>query len=289
MPPGVRPAVIQVTVPGFTYSHAYFDFPYQPDQYSYTRAMVAAGYAVFDLDRISTGRSSQPLSTDAYTIHLAVQALRRVRFTTVEMVAHSLGPQIAAVKVGTYHDVDGLVLTGFSNHGNLGSDATAILGFEPAALDPMFALLGYDPLYMTFKTHGISQFYYPPTTDPNVIAEDDATKSIATSTEVADSVAQGAALTRPTSQITVPVLIVNGDHDGLFCGAGTACDTPANLYRDEAPFFTASSCLSTVIVPQTAHDLNLSTTAPRTYATILDWSLRNFGLNGHPPAPCNPQ
>ncbi len=295
LPSGPRPAVVQVTVPGFTYNHAYFDFPYQPDQYSYTRAMVAAGYAVLDLDRVSTGRSSHPLSTevtfgtDAYTIHLAVQALRGMGFSTVEMVAHSLGSQIAAVEAGTYHDVDGLVLTGFSNHGNVGGDATAILGFEPAALDPMFAPLGYDPLYMTFKTHGIPQFYYPPTTDPNVVAEDDATKSVATSTEVAGSVAQGSALTGPTSQITVPVLIVNGDHDELFCAAGTACDTAADLYRDEAPFFAASSCLTTAIVTQTGHDLNLSTTAPQTYATILNWSLSNFGLNGRPPAPCNRQ
>lgn len=293
MPPGQRPAVVQITVPGFTYNHGYFDFPYEPDRYSYTRVMIAAGYAVFNIDRISTGRSSHPLSTevtfdtDAYTIHLAVQALRGAGFGKVEMVAHSLGSQIAAVEAGTYHDVDGLVLTGFSHHGNLGSDAMAILGFEPATLDPMFALLGYDPLYVTFKTHGIAQFYYPPTTDPNVVVVDDATKSVATTTEVAGSVAQGTALLGPTSKITVPVLIVNGDHDALFCGAGTACNTAANLYRDEAPFFPASSCLSTDIVPQTGHDLNLSTTAPQTFAAILAWSRINVGLNGRASAPCN--
>jgi pimeloyl-ACP methyl ester carboxylesterase len=295
LPPGSRPAVVQLTVPGFTYDHAYFDFPYQPDQYSYTRAMLAAGYAVFDLDRIGTGRSSHPLSTeitfgtDAYTIHLAVQMLRGLGFSGVEIVGHSLGSQIVAVEAGTYHDVDGVVLTGFSNHGNLASDATAALGFEPAALDPEFALVGYDPLYMTFRTHGIPQFYYPPTTDPGVVAEDDATKSVATTTEVAGSLAQGSSLVSPTSQITVPVLIVNGDHDGLFCGAGTACDSAANLYRDEAPFFGAMSCLSTVTVPHTAHNLNLSTTASQTFATIRNWSTGHVGLKGRQRAPCGPQ
>ncbi len=295
LPPGSRPAVVQLTIPGFTYDHAYFDFPYQPDQYSYTRAAVAAGYAVFNLDRIGTGRSSRPLSTeitfgtDAYTIHLVVQTLRGLGFGGVEIVGHSLGSQIVAVEAGTYHDVDGVVLTGFSNHGNLVSDATAALGFEPAALDPKFALVGYDPLYMTFRTHGIPQFYYPPTTDPGVVAEDDATKSVATTTEVAGSLAQGSSLAGPTSQIAVPVLIVNGDHDGLFCGFGTACDSAASLYRDEAPFFGATPCLSTAAVPQTAHNLNLSTTAPQAYAAILNWSVGHVGLNGPQPAPCGPQ
>ncbi len=295
MPPGLTPPVVQLTVPGFTYDHAYFDFPYQPDRYSYTRAAVAAGYAVFDLDRIGTGRSSRPLSTattfgtDAYTIHLVVQTLRGMGFKGVEIVGHSLGSQIVAVEVGTYHDVDGVVLTGFSNHGNLAGDATAALGFEPAALDPAFALAGYDPLYVTFRTHGIPQFYYPPTTDPGAVAEDDATKSVATATEVAGSLAQGSSLAGPTSQIAVPVLVVNGDHDGLFCGFGTACDSAASLYRDEAPFFGATSCLGAAVVPQTAHNLDLSTTAPQAYAAILDWSVGHVGLGGRQPAPCGPQ
>ena len=295
VPPGPRPGVVQLTVPGFTYDHAYFDFPYQPDRYSYTRAAVAAGYAVFDLDRIGTGGSSHPLSTaitfgtDAYTIHLVVQMLRGMGFGGIEIVGHSLGSQIVAVEAGTYRDVDGVVLTGFSNHGNLAGDATAALGFEPAALDPAFALAGYDPLYMTFRTHGLPQFYDPATTDPGVVAADDATKSVATATEVAGSLAQGSSLAGPTSQISVPVLIVNGEHDGLFCGFGTACDSAANLQRDEAPFFGASPCLSTAVVAQTAHNLDLSTTAPQTYAAILAWSVGHVGLNGRPPAPCGPE
>lgn len=295
LPPGPQPAVVQLTVPGFTYNHAYFDFPYRPNQYSYTRTMLAAGYAVFDLDRIGTGRSSHPFSTeitfgtDAYTIHLAVQMLRGMGFSSIEIVGHSLGSQIVAVEVGTYHDVDGVVLTGFSNHGNLASDATAALGFEPAFLDPEFALVGYDSLYMTFRTHGIPQFYYPPTTDPRVVAEDDATKSVATTTEVAGSLIQGSSLVSPTSQITVPVLVINGDHDGLFCGGGTACDNAADLYRDEAPFFGATPCLSTAVVPHTAHNLNLSTTASQTYATIRNWSTGHIGLKDRQPAPCGPQ
>jgi len=294
LPPGPRPAVVQLTVPGFTYDHAYFDFPYQPDQYSYTRAAIAAGYAVFDLDRIGTGRSSRPLSTavtfgtDAYTIHLAVQALRGMGFGAVEIVGHSLGSQIVAVEAATYHDVDGVVLTGFSNHGNLVGDATAALGFEPAALDPLFATAGYDPLYMTFRTHGIAPFYDPATTGPGVVAADDATKSVAASTEVAGSLAQGSSLAGPTPQIDVPVLVVNGDHDGLFCGFGTACGSAAELYRDEAPFFGATPCLSTAAVPQTGHNLNLSTTAPQSFAVILRWSAGHVGLNGGQPAPCGP-
>src|SRR5258708_5776895 len=43
--PAIGPGnTIQVLVPGATYDHIYWDFPYQPKIYSYVRAMNAAGY-----------------------------------------------------------------------------------------------------------------------------------------------------------------------------------------------------------------------------------------------------
>ena len=39
----------QITLHGITYSHLYWDFPFQPETYSYVRRATAAGYAVLNL------------------------------------------------------------------------------------------------------------------------------------------------------------------------------------------------------------------------------------------------
>ncbi|HSG40212.1 MAG TPA: alpha/beta hydrolase, partial [Thermoanaerobaculia bacterium] len=50
----------QITLHGITYSHLYWDFPFQPETYSYVRRATAAGYAVLNLDRIGIGQSDHP-------------------------------------------------------------------------------------------------------------------------------------------------------------------------------------------------------------------------------------
>ena len=75
---------LELTVPGGTYGHIYWDFPYEPQTYSYVYAANAAGYSTFNIDRIGTGLSSHPslsvvdvtMNTNAYVIHEIVQDLR---------------------------------------------------------------------------------------------------------------------------------------------------------------------------------------------------------------------
>ena len=57
---------IQITLHGSTYSHLYWDWPFQPETYSYMRRATAAGYAVLNLDRIGIGQSDRPPAADGH-------------------------------------------------------------------------------------------------------------------------------------------------------------------------------------------------------------------------------
>src|SRR5579859_2188160 len=120
---------VQLLLPGATYGHVYWDFPYEPQTYSYVRALNAAGYSTFNSDRIGTGQSSHPdlnlvtvtVNVDALIIHEIVQDLRSgsiggQQFARVLLVGHSLGSAMSWIEAGTYHDVDGVIITGMTHH-----------------------------------------------------------------------------------------------------------------------------------------------------------------------------
>src|SRR5438552_5236369 len=71
--PAGRP--VEVLVPGFTYAHAYWDFPFTPQVYSYVRAATDAHNITFAVDRLGTGQSSYPpsalltASAHVYALH----------------------------------------------------------------------------------------------------------------------------------------------------------------------------------------------------------------------------
>ena len=144
---GEAPDTVQLLVHGGTYNSAYWDLPYQPERYSYQRDMAAHGYATFAADQLGAGRSSRPLSLPlsvwaaAESTHEVVGHLRAghvggVRFAKVVIVGHSVGSGVVAVEASTYHDVDGVVLTGITHLPALPVLAIgAALGLQPALLD----------------------------------------------------------------------------------------------------------------------------------------------------------
>ncbi len=56
--------VLHVLISGATYGSLAWDFPYQPERYSYVRALNRAGVATLNLDRLGIGASSHPDSAD---------------------------------------------------------------------------------------------------------------------------------------------------------------------------------------------------------------------------------
>ena len=305
---------IQVLVSGATYGSWYWDVPYQPSRYSYVQAANQAGFATFNFDRIGIGQSSHPASTsvtlqsNAYVVHQLIQDLRAGtidgnQYDKVVMVAHSLGSLIAWTEAGTYHDVNGVVVSGILHAFYLPGMVNFISTLYPAALDPKFLGKIIDPGYLTMRPGTReSVFYYPPDTDPAVVQLDEQAKQTATITE-----AQGAYLDElpgtlrpvtgvlcsivpgicdgPTSwlaygitrQINVPVLDVVGQYDSLFCGgpnAANQCQNVSQLQAQESAYYTdlAPGCFKLATLPLAGHDLNLELNAQDWFSMANDWS-----------------
>jgi pimeloyl-ACP methyl ester carboxylesterase len=269
---------VQVLVSGTAYDESYWDFPYQPDTYSYLRAATSAGFTVFNVDRIGIGPSTHPLSTEvsipsnAFTIHQAISQLRAgtvdgIGYDRVVIVGHSLGSLIAWYEAGTYHDVDAVVASGILHSFDALGVAKFLTTLYPAALDPKFFGTIVDPGYLTTLpgTRGES-FYYAPNTDPEVVTTDEALKQTATVPEavgvfeqelpgvlrplsaplcnLTPSLCDGIASSLVygiTRQIDVPVLSVIGQYDGLLCGGANgpnACSDVNAVRQNESVYYT---------------------------------------------------
>ncbi len=290
---------IQIALHGATYSHLYWDWPFQPETYSYMRRATAAGYAVLNLDRIGIGQSDHPpagdvtIQANAYVVHQIVQALRsgdlvvpsfgRIAADRVALVGHALGSAVSIQEAATYGDVDGVVLTGVSH------TVTPVLGsilgsFYPAGLDPRFAGQGIPAGYLTSQPGNRGVFYHLPSADPLVLAIDEQTKETVTTGELGTAVpALGL-----SGGVHVPVLVAVGDLDRSFCGP-PSCTASGSL-AIEPSFYPPDACAEAVAIPDAGHSLNLHFQAPLAYDAILEWMDRRVGSDARVPAPspCQP-
>jgi len=288
-PPGERPATVQVLLHGLNYSHVYWDFPFQPGQYSYVRWANRAGYATFNLDRIGVGHSSHPpsgqvtLESNAFTIHQVVAALRGGAtaghtFEKVILVGHSFGSEIAKLEASVYGDVDALILTG-SGH-RISPSAAAILAQLGQSVQEVPRLAAEvppgDPGYVTVQGASRPEIMYNlPDADPRVIALDIATRETNTLGEIftiGDALAPAV-----TANLRLPLLIVDGGKDRLACAPdATDCSSPASLEAAEQPFYPETR-VEAVVIPDAGHAVNLHLDAPTAYRAIIAWTDRHVG------------
>jgi pimeloyl-ACP methyl ester carboxylesterase len=270
IPAGRPPTTVQLLIHGATYNRLYWDFPYQPERYSYQRDMASHGYATFAIDRLGTGQSTKPLSVtllamvEAVSIHQIVGHLRAgrvggVRFERVVLVAHSLGSGVATLEAATYHDVDGVILTGTTH---LVSPLEVVKSFatylHQVPLDPQLRNKGGDPGYATTRP-GLrgSIFYAIDDADPQVIATDEATKDEAPPIGVGTALVFGN-LGPISRRIDVPVLVAVGEKDFAFCGSlSSDCSSAEVLRRQEAPYFAQAAHLSTFVLHGSGHSIAL--------------------------------
>ena len=282
VPPGANPDTVHILVHGGTYNGSYWDFAYQPGTYSYARH--ADHFAALTYDRIGYGRSSRPPSNEitgqaqADVLHQLVKAVRAGvfggrTFSTVVLVGHSLGSGIALMEAATYGDVDGVVLTGITHHISPESmQDTYFNHLYPANEDPKFAGRGFDRGYLTTRPGARRLFYDPRHLDPAVLAADEASKDVVSSTEIFDIVSL--AFFSPMSRrILVPVLMVVGSDDFLFCrSAGSSdCSSSAALTAQEMPYFAPEAHFQAVVVDGVGHDVTLHTVSPQVRVLVLSW------------------
>ena len=283
-----RGAMVQLLIPGATYTHGYWDFGVVDGfTYSYAREVAAKGIATFVIDPLGTGASSRPASTwitaraDAFVAHQAVGALRDgtiagVRFRTVIEVGHSLNSLIVWDEAITYHDVDGVIVTGAAHSLAAAFGQAFGADLHPAADDPKFAGSGLDTGYLTTVpgTRG-ALFYQEPDADPAVIALDEARKDVVSGTEL--NTALPVVTSTATRAIDVPVLDILGSNDFTTCGLSTQghvfdCSTGAAVAAQEAPFYSPQAQIHACVIPGSGHDISLALNGGFQAGDAIAWS-----------------
>ncbi|MBL1074679.1 alpha/beta hydrolase [Nocardia sp. 2] len=273
---------VLVLMAGSNYNHTYWDFPYAPETYNFRRAMNAAGYATLVADRLGNGGSTRPPSltltatATATALHEMVQALRAgyfgaQPFAKVVTGGHSLTSGTTVIEATTYHDVDAVLLTGYSHTLSVPDVLGVISTYHQAVEDPLFRGRGFDSGYLVTRPGTReADFHGPGNVDPQVLAMDEATKETFSLTEYPDGLTS--TLPGMSSDITVPVLVVNGGMDRLSCGSAfSICADSAALQAAEAPHFTLAARLRTYVLPGSGHSLNLARNTRDYQAAVIDW------------------
>lgn len=230
---------VQLLVAGGTYDSAYWR--------GYADYLADSGETTIAVDRPAD-------------LHRVVARLRSEGFDEFVVVGHSQGSAMA-VDLAIRHpeDVDGLILTGFSNLADMAA-------FGALAED---TIVEGDRYRLAPGTRA-KWFYHLPTADPDVVAADEAASPSEVIVDFADF--------PPPSEyarIKVPVLIVVGEHDRLM-----PCPDSATLLAAETPFWAPEARLEAVVIADTGHCVNLHRTAGEFFAVARDWTDRHFGRRG---------
>lgn len=264
---------VQVLIPGGTYDRTYWDVGFEPSTHSFTKAQNNAGFATLALDRLGTGLSSKPLSTfvtastQASAVHQVITTLKP-RFSKVIVAGHSIGSAMAMIEAGTYRDVDGVLVTGFTHKMNYITVVPVLANMIPAGLD-----LGY---LTTMPDTRYNAFHKPGPLVPGAISFDESTKDVFSATEAVDTILLNTVIIPISRKITVPVLMVVGN-DTHFCSSGlplmgSDCSSAAALKTDEGQFFPSVPRLNTYVLNGYGHSINYAPNAPDYHAVVASWA-----------------
>lgn len=293
---GLRGRTVLVLLHGASYNRFYWDWPYQPERYSFVRAATLAGYATLDLDRLGYGDSDHPapqeitLDSDAW---VATQISRELRagglgapVARVVLVGHSMGGYTAFLAAGRYpDDFDGVVVSAATHVLDWVKLATVAPQLYPAEQDPKFRDRHWPPGYTTFRPGTHSVVYWQPGADPAVEQLDEELKDTVPVGEW-ETLAADAQSPTPTDRITAPVLVALGEHDDLMCVG--SCADPQSQAHQEYRYYSRAACYELYIQPNSGHMNNLHLSAPQFFTTVLGWVDRHVGSSAArgPTRPC---
>jgi pimeloyl-ACP methyl ester carboxylesterase len=273
---------LQVLLHGGTYDHEYWDAPQiNGEHYSYADYMTERCYAVLALDMLGAGASSAPpgdLADLAESASALEQVLTRVRaadllwepvFDKIVLVGHSMGTITSVYALGNYGPVaDALVATGWAH-------APRIIPIDPAAFEGPLQ----QPYVVMPPPVRELLFYYPPTSDPDVIAYDNANMvsglprglmldvlDMMTALAIGDP--EGINGLSLVDRVEVPVLSQLGQYDII---------ATADVAPQEAAFYSSSPDVTVQVLADIGHDVNLHLNREIGWAQIDAWIAAKIG------------
>ena len=287
VPAPVRRDELHILVHGAGTDHRYWDWPIEPERYSYVNWAAAHGIPTLNIDRIGCGHSSRPPGLEV-TVGAQGDAIAHVLsgvrtgqiasvpyFSRTVLIGHSVGSVISAASVTDHGGPDALVLTGY-----LPVDGTAEMGDELFSFAFVPAIEGKPELsglvdqdYLVPREGlGVEELrFWEPATDPEVMTFDGVIKGPATKAELRDAALAGPKI----RQVTVPTLAVVGEHDALLIdknlGETTTYDTVQRVSCAVADNFEFK------VVPGAGHMQCLQRNAHDTFAAIEQWLIGAFG------------
>jgi pimeloyl-ACP methyl ester carboxylesterase len=280
VPACVRLDELHVLLHGAGVDHRYWDWPIEPQRYSYVSWAAERGIATLNIDRIGCGHSSRPPGADvtvAAQAHALAQVIDTVRvgrdgmpsFSRFVLVGHSIGSVVCGSTAATYGGVDAVVLTGY-----LPVDGTVEMGDElfdfafVPALDAMPQLRGLvDDDYLVARDGlGVDELrYWATQTDPEIMAFELLIKGPATKAELRDAAIVGPLI----RTVTTPTLGLVGQHDALLIDGGLGeADTRATVRRVAQG---VGQNFEFVVISDAGHMLNLHRNAHQTFRAIERW------------------
>lgn len=283
LPAGAPPATVQVLVHGGTYNKSYWHTTFDGGRYSYVDAALAAGYATFSYDRIGSGDSSRPLAVaitaegQAADLHHVITFLRDgaagPRFQNAVAIGHSLGSVTAVLEAAAYHDVQAVVLTGFSHQVSARKIVQSLTTqFHLASLDPKFAgqlsALGY----LTSVPGKRQELFSAGDIAADLAAYDEAHKDMFSAGEVPEDLL--GVFSAASRKIDVPTLLVVGSQDRIFCDdalLGRNCSDRATFLNAERPYFAPAACVQAQVLPGAGHLLNYTRQTEQYRSSVLHW------------------
>jgi pimeloyl-ACP methyl ester carboxylesterase len=277
VPDQLRRPELQVLVHGGAQDHRYWDWPIEPERYSYVAWSAARGIATLNIDRIGSGLSSRPpgventLDAQAHVLSQLIAAAREgiggiAPFERVVLVSHTMGAVIAGYEAATNEDVDAVVLTGYvpvDAHVGLEERFDAVMLPAVDALPHLRGLVDAD--YLTTRPPGpeLATFWLGGC-DPAIVATEQEMKGTITKGELRTT-PQAGPIIRSSA---VPTLVQIGQHDPLLIDPEQDRDCYDTVRRWAA---RSPAHFDYDVIAHNGHNLNLHFSAHESFERINRW------------------
>jgi pimeloyl-ACP methyl ester carboxylesterase len=264
---------------GFEAGEWNWDFKAVPG-YDYAEEMARRSHVSLTLDELGYGASGHPANgnetcqgAEADIAHQIIQKLRQgeytlgerpgIKFSTVVLAGHDVGGQVAEIEAYSYPDsINGLILAAWADQGQtpyiIKTNAVAANQYCDESAS------GYAH-FVTEEEFRTVPFY---NADPRVIEAADALRNPNPCGIIRSAGPSLAPDRAHMSQITVPVLIVFGDHDQeILTRQGE---------EEQEGDFSGSRDKTTVFTPEAGHFLMFSRTVPKFDKVMSNWLASRF-------------